>query len=168
MSMEIVDTLGFLLGSWQVERRIEDHRVGICGSFRGVATFARHGTDAPGLTQKLRFHEVGELRFGLFSGPCERRLEYVQQEGTGVQVLFANGRPFIDVDFSRGRSATTHHCGRDLYEISHFVRSGDVLEETWRVRGPMKDYEATTAMIRERTSSQSQFAEPAVMLTRHC
>jgi hypothetical protein len=156
-TMEIVDTLEFLLGSWRVERRIEDHQTGISGSFSGVATFAQlEHSDASCLEKKVRFHETGELSFGAFSGHCKRSLEYLQLEGTKVQIFFANGRPFIDFDFSRGPSRNTHPCGRDLYEISFFVRSNDVLEETWRVLGPMKDYEATATLAREHSFSQGE------------
>lgn len=41
--MEILDPLGFLLGSWRVERRIEDYRSSVNGTFDGIVTFAQLG-----------------------------------------------------------------------------------------------------------------------------
>jgi hypothetical protein len=152
--MEITDPLGFLLGSWRVERHIEDYRIGVAGTFKGLATFEplecggtlRLGTN-------VRYLETGELLFGAYRGHCQRSLEYVQREGTAAQILFANGRPFVDLDLSKGPSRSTHLCGFDHYEINFFAHSCDVLEEKWRVRGPMKDYEATTTLTRERRTT---------------
>ncbi|MHB8335506.1 MAG: DUF6314 family protein [Acidimicrobiales bacterium] len=68
--MEIVDTLGFLLGSWRVQRRIEDHQSGISGSFSGVATFTQLSRgDASRPEKQVRFYENGELSFGAFRLP---------------------------------------------------------------------------------------------------
>jgi hypothetical protein len=104
---------------------------------------------------------MGVLDFGTFHGPCERSLQYLSQKGTGVRVLFADGRPFIDVDLSRGGQRSTYHCGHDLYVISFVIHSEDVLCETWRTRGPTKDYEATTTLTREHNISQGQRARGA-------
>jgi len=148
--MEIFDALGFLLGSWRVQRHIEDRQIGISGAFKGVATFVQHeGGGASPLERKLRFHETGELDFGTFSGHSERCLEYIQHEGTQVRIYFASGRPFIDLDLSGGRSRSTHLCDLDTYEISFLARSDDVLEENWQVQGPMKNYVATATLRRE-------------------
>jgi hypothetical protein len=153
--MEIIDTLEFLLGSWRVERKIEDYQTRISGSFTGGATFAQlENLDGTCLEKRVRFQEAGTLSFGAFSGHCERSLEYHQREGTKVQAFFADGRPFIDFDVSRGSTHNTHSCGLDMYEISLFVRSNEVIEETWRVLGPMKDYAATTTLTREHTVSE--------------
>jgi hypothetical protein len=43
--MEIVDTLGFLHGTWRIARSIEDHRIGTRGSFKGMATLTEDSID---------------------------------------------------------------------------------------------------------------------------
>jgi hypothetical protein len=150
-TMEVLNAIGYLLGSWRVERRIDDHRNGVSGAFRGSATFVRLEDDSDAsVATKLRYREVGELNFGAHSGKSQRSLEYVSLEGAKVQIHFSDGRHFIDLDLSRGPSRSVHPCNLDQYEISFFARSNDVLEESWRVQGPAKDYEATTTLTRER------------------
>ena len=141
--MEIVDTLGFLRGTWAVVRSIEDHWIGIRGSFNGTATLRAEpiGRNVA-LEPRTRYAEVGELRFGTHTGQARRTLEYRQRDAATVMIYFANGRPFVDLDLSTGVWESDHLCGDDRHEIATVVRSENIVQERWRVRGPMTDYEA--------------------------
>lgn len=139
--MEIVDTLGFLLGTWQVDRSIEDHRSGTQGSFAGTAAFTC--TDG-----RAHYEESGELHFGAHVGETRRGLDYARSDATTVALLFTDGRPFVDLDLSTGAWRSIHLCGDDRYQITTLVRSADLIEERWWVAGPTKDYEAVTILTR--------------------
>ena len=147
--MEIVDTLGFLRGTWEIERSIEDHRARIRGSFKGSAILTEMsiGCDV-GLGARARYTEVGELRFGSHTGQARRTLEYRQLADMTVMVYFANGTPYVHLDLGTGAWQTDHLCGDDRHEISTFVRSDSIVEERWRVRGPATNYEAITMHTR--------------------
>jgi hypothetical protein len=148
--VEILDTLAFLLGSWSLERSIEDHRSGTRGSFSGSATLVWAGAE-PGLAsvRRARYDEAGELRFGAHTGPASRHLEYARQDGAAVMIYFADGRPFTDLDLRGGAWSTVHDCDEDRYEITTILRSDRVVEERWRVRGPSLSYDAITTLMRD-------------------
>jgi len=147
--MVINDTLGFLVGRWNLTRSLEDHRSGIAGSFEGNAVLAEAPPD-PGLSAGARAHyqETGELRFGCHRGPAQRSLEYTRQDNGIVMLHFTDGHYYADLDLSSGVWRATHLCGDDHYEITTFVRSRDVVQEHWRVRGPAKDYDAMATLLR--------------------
>lgn len=146
--MDVADTLTFLLGTWKLERSIEDHRSGEHGWFFGTATLETWPSGCGGCVSRGRYEEVGELRFGGYAGVATRRLEYRRLEGGAVTVHFEDGRPFVDLDLRPGRWCGFHECGKDRYELTTVVRSSAVLEETWRVRGPRKHYDAVTTLAR--------------------
>lgn len=147
--MVINDTLGFLTGRWNLTRLLEDRRSGIVGSFEGTAVLAKTQPGA-GLSAGVRAHyqETGELRFGGYRGPASRGLEYVRRNSAAVMLHFTDGGSFIDLDLSTGVWRATHLCGADHYDITTFVRSRDVVQEHWRVRGPAKDYDAIATLSR--------------------
>jgi hypothetical protein len=93
---------------------------------------------------------VGEVRFGTYTGQARRTLEYRQLDDVTVMIYFANGRPFVDLDLSTGAWQSDHLCGDDRHEIATFVRSGNIVEERWRVQGPMTNYEAIAIHTRVR------------------
>ena len=145
----IVDTLGFLLGTWRIARSIEDHQTGTRGSFEGTATL----TEAPigckaTLEARAHYDEAGELRFGTYTGQAHRSLEYRQLHDVTVMLYFADGRPFVDLDLSTGAWQSNHLCGDDRYEIATLLRSRNIVQERWRVQGPMTNYEAITIHTR--------------------
>jgi hypothetical protein len=146
--MVVIDTLDFLVGTWTVERSIEDHRSGISGYFQGravlVGSAAEEGTAA---VARASYHEAGELRYGAHVGPAWRSLEFVRLSGA-VMVYFTDGRPYIDLDLRSGAWQGEHQCVADHYEVRTVVRSLDELHELWRVRGPDTDYDATTTLRR--------------------
>ena len=84
-------------------------------------------------------------------------------------MLFADGRYFYHLDPRPGSWQARHDCGRDVYELSaRLPRPGSStpgssrpgssdagefeaaeFEERWRVRGPGKDYEIMTTLVRD-------------------
>jgi Family of unknown function (DUF6314) len=151
--MLIGDTLGFLLGRWDLSRSYTDHRSGTRGSFEGQAVVAMTGTggDAAGLA-RARYEETGQLRLGSHEGPAQRGLEYARQADGTLMLYRAGGEPFVELDLTSGAWHASHLCGEDHYEISTVVESPDVVQEYWRVTGPTKDYSAVTTMRRALTS----------------
>jgi Family of unknown function (DUF6314) len=146
VTMVVTDTLDFLVGTWKVERSIEDHSSGLSGHFQGTAVLAGVPQDAAAVT-RASYQETGELRFGDHAGPARRGLDYVRADGA-VMLYFADGRPYVDLDLRSGTWRAEHPCVADLYEVTTIVRSPDELRELWRVRGPDKNYDATTTLRR--------------------
>jgi hypothetical protein len=138
-------TLDFLLGTWSVERWIDDALSGDLGTFHGTATFVKEG-DEP----RVRFDEAGVVRFGEYSGRASRRLFFCEGLESPIDVSFADGHHFIGLDLREGSSSDHHQCANDGYDITTIVIDDDRIEERWRVRGPAKDYEAVTVMTRVR------------------
>ena len=149
--MEISDTLGFLLGTWEVSRSYTDRRSGTAPSFQGRAVLA---LDAAGLALDAagpdwaRYEETGQLCLGAQRSPASRSLHYARRPG-GTVMLYRPGRqPYVDLDLTGGAWDAVHPCGADRYEISTVVRSPGVVQEYWRVKGPEKDYTAVTTLRR--------------------
>lgn len=139
--MEVEDTLGYLAGRWALRRSLVDHRTGVTGSFAGdgeVQTLGPRG----------RYEERGRLRLGDHEGSVRRALDLVRSDGAAIDVRFTDGRPFFELDLSRGVAEAVHHCGRDRYELRFEVNAGDLLLEWWRVTGPHKSYDARTTWQR--------------------
>jgi hypothetical protein len=145
--MEVADTLAFLTGSWRLVRQIEDHRAATVGSFAGSAVWLpRHRRCGV-----ADYEEVGELRYGAYRGPAKRRLTYVGSPDGAVAIEFVDGRPFVGLDLRAGGWRSEHRCGEDRYQIATTVVSSTVVRERWQVRGPSKDYEAVTTLVRTRS-----------------
>jgi hypothetical protein len=115
--------------------------------FTGTARWTEHRSEIPH-ARLARLAEVGELVAGPHRGDARRALDYVQTDRRGVSIAFLDGRPFVDLDLAPGRWRAVHRCGRDDYEISTVAVGPDHLEERWRVRGPTKQYDATTRLTR--------------------
>jgi hypothetical protein len=150
----VPDALPFLLGAWHIDRRIDDHVMGVSGSFAGGGRWTPAGAElvhGPDLVHRaeLAYEERGELRFNGHRGPASRSLIYRGRPDGTADVLFADGRYFYHLDQRPGSWSARHDCGRDVYELSaRLLRSGS-FEERWRVRGPGKDYEIMTALVRD-------------------
>src|ERR1700683_2892111 len=147
-TMPVPDTLAFLRGRWRLERRVGDHRSGVCGTFPGDAEFA--ATDDPAV---LRYEERGELRFGGHAGPARRALLLRELPHGGADVRFADGREFYMLDLRSGMWTARHGCGADEYIVSYQVRTAGWLEECWHVTGPRKAYDTVTTLNRLDVSS---------------
>jgi hypothetical protein len=142
-----VTTLDFLLGTWSVERTIDDRLSGEAGTFHGTASFSREPGD-----ERVRFDESGVVRFGDYSGHATRLLYYSRGVDSSFNLSFANGHHFIQLLLTEGSSSDSHQCRSDEYHITTTVLSDDLLEERWRVLGPAKDYDALTRLMRVRPS----------------
>lgn len=148
-SSPALDTLTYLIGSWQIDRTIDDRRAGVTGSFRGMALVAGGpGAGRPAAGDQARYTETGTLRYGTHTGPAQRSLDVTRLAGGAVLLSFLDGRPYIELDLSTGVCERRHPCGEDTYDSVMVVRSPDELEERWLVRGPAKDYTAVTVLRR--------------------
>jgi hypothetical protein len=136
------DALAFLAGAWRIERRITDHALGVSGSFTGLARWVSSAGD-------LVYTEQGELSFNGHRGPASRSLTYRGRPDGTADVLFADGRYFYHLDPRPGRWQARHDCGRDVYELTARRLGTGSFEEHWRVRGPGKDYEIMTTLVRD-------------------
>jgi hypothetical protein len=148
----VTDTLDFLRGCWRIERRIADHRAGASGTFDGAARFEADSAEADsadvGGADVLAYHEHGQLRFGSHRGPASRSLVYRRRPDGTADVCFADGREFYRLDARPGAWQGHHLCGRDHYTVTGEVLDGQRFQERWRVRGPDKDYEIATMLVR--------------------
>ena len=88
------------------------------------------------------------MSLGSREGSARRSLEYVRQRGGAVMLYRPGSQPYVDLDLASGTWDAVHPCGADRYEVSTVVRSRDVVQEYWRVRGPDKDYTAVTTLRR--------------------
>ena len=139
--MEVRDTLVYLTGRWALTRDLVDHMTGVSGSFAGEARVQTYG-------RRGRYEEHGRVRLGTYEGRAERALELVGTDGSAVEVLFTDGRPFFELDLVSGTHRAVHECSADLYELEFEVGSADLLVERWRVRGPTKNFDARTRWLR--------------------
>jgi len=147
--MQIADTFNFLLGTWTLERSIADHRSRRSGAFSGRAVFVEVGSaKGPVPGGRARYGEEGVLRIGTYAGPASRRLGCTRLGSGAVMLYFADGRPFLRLDLRRGAWRSTHECGDDRYEVETVVQSESEVQESWRVRGPGKSYDAFTTLVR--------------------
>jgi Family of unknown function (DUF6314) len=147
-TIPVRDTLAFLCGRWRLERRLDDHRSGLCGTFTGDAEFA--ATDDPLV---LSYQEDGVLRFGGHTGPARRALMLRALPDGAADVRFADGREFYVLDLHSGQWTARHGCGADEYVVSCRVRAPGWLEERWHVTGPRKSYDTVTTLNRLDVSS---------------
>ena len=150
----VSDTLDFLLGAWSLERELTDHRTGAHGWFTGsaeVKLFDRARARASAALELTSvsavYRESGTLRFAGHEGPAERELRFLPAAGA-VQMLFSDGRPFANLDLRDGSCHARHDCRADRYELRFDLAGPDRLNESWRVLGPSKDYEALTSWSR--------------------
>ncbi|MFF1321270.1 DUF6314 family protein [Streptomyces chartreusis] len=153
----VPDALAYLAGGWRAERSVRDLASGDEGEFSGTTVFEplEDGEPPPGLPQGARrgllHRESGTFVWRGVPRPAERTLRFLPGSSRGtVDVRFADGRPFHDLDLSSGRHVADHPCSADLYRGEFTVRDADHWRSVWRVRGPAKDLVLTTDYARER------------------
>ncbi|WP_144764692.1 DUF6314 family protein [Curtobacterium sp. 9128] len=118
-----------LLGTWTLDRLVQDRRAGTSGTVTGTTTLALTGPDV------VTWTEVGTLVFDGRTTPVSRTL-LVRRSDTGWAVHFADGRPFHDWVWG---SPVLHDCAPDTYTG---VLGGDATRWTvrWDTLGPAKDH----------------------------
>ena len=131
-------TIGFLIGRWEIRRRVVDVERGLEGAFAGVALIEPDG-------EGLRWRERGRLRFGSYDGAAVREYRIVAA-ADGWIVEFADGRPFHPLDLDGG--PVEHVCGDDRYAGEYVVRGPDAFDVVWHVRGPRKHQRIESAYRR--------------------
>ncbi|MFJ9747701.1 DUF6314 family protein [Streptomyces chartreusis] len=149
----VPDALAYLAGGWRAERSVRDLASGDEGEFSGTTVFEplEDGEPSLGLPQGLLHRESGTFVWRGVPRPAERTLRFLPGSSPGtVDVRFADGRPFHDLDLSSGRHVADHPCSADLYRGDFTVRDADHWRSVWRVRGPAKDLVLTTDYARER------------------
>lgn len=130
-------TLHDFLGTWRIERAIED-RLGLPGRFTGLARLAPED-------EGLRYREEGILRLG-DGPPMAAHRDYLWRWADGqVEVLFADGRPFHAFRPEGRAPGTDHPCGRDLYCVTYDLTAWPRWTAEWTVTGPAKDYRMLSA-----------------------
>lgn len=158
----VPDALDFLRGTWRVQRRVADHAAGRSGTFDGVARFEALDDPAGGHGRPaLAYLEQGELRFGGHRGPASRSLIYRGRADGTADVCFADGREFYRLDPRSGSWQGRHECGLDHYAVAGRLLGSGMFEERWQVRGPAKDYEITTRLVRAEPGAEHDAATSA-------
>ncbi|MDX2540829.1 DUF6314 family protein [Streptomyces sp. WI04-05B] len=142
----VADALRYLAGSWRLERTVRDLAGTDEGTFTGMTTFSP--LDEGGL-RGLLHHESGTFVWQGVARPAERTLHFLPGLAPGtVDVRFADGRPFHDLDLTSGRWTTDHPCAADLYRGEFTALGTDRWRAVWRVTGPAKDLVLTSDYTR--------------------
>jgi hypothetical protein len=124
-----------LLGSWQLERTIDDTLAGDVSTVSGTLTLAERGPD------EVAWHEEGEWRHRGRVLPVYRDLAVVRR-AAGWWVLFSDGREFHP--WSPG-AEVVHPCGADT-DRGLVEGTPEAWRVTWTVHGPAKDYTMVTEL----------------------
>jgi hypothetical protein len=143
----VADVLGYLGGSWLVERAVRDLASGAEGRFTGTTVFGP--LEEPGSAHGLVHRESGTFVWQGTPRPAERTLRFLSGPSPATAVVrFSDGRPFHDLDLSTGRYVADHPCAADLYRGEFTVFGHDRWRTVWRVGGPAKDLVLTTDYTR--------------------
>ncbi|HIP77573.1 MAG TPA: hypothetical protein EYH07_03800 [Kiloniellaceae bacterium] len=128
---------GFLQGSWNLVRTIDDRRARQDGALTGTASFTAAGAE-------LVYQEEGRLVIGdpanpVYAGPVLQSYRYAFPAPPKAEVRFRDGRFFHDLDLSQGLWACTHLCDPDRYAGEFTVLDADRWRVVWTVTGPRKE-----------------------------
>ncbi|MET7887537.1 DUF6314 family protein [Streptomyces avermitilis] len=148
----VADALGYLTGSWRVERTVRDLAGGAEGHFTGTTVFSPLEDGDGGLLH----HESGTFVWQGAARPAERTLWFLPGETPGTSdVRFCDGRPFHGLDLTAGHHVADHPCAADLYRGEFTVYAEDHWRTVWRVGGPAKDLILTTDYAREEPTGRA-------------
>ena len=138
------DLVGFLAGSWRIDREYRDGGGHLIGAMTGTGHYTPD-------TSGLRYTERGTLNSAGYRGEGERRYRLIAQTASRAAIRFEDGRPFHMLDLSSGRAEVLHLCGDDRYGASYRAFGLGRWTLRWVVSGPRKEYaiesEYTRAII---------------------
>lgn len=127
--------LADLVGLWRLTRRIDDRRAGLVGQLAGTS---RWSPDDAGLRQD----EAGVLHYGP-APPMQAARSYLwRQDGAGLAVFFADGRPFHHLRPAGASDlclSDRHLCDPDIYDVTYDLSRWPDWTQVWHVTGPRKD-----------------------------
>ena len=134
-------TLSDFIGTWRLERQIDDRLTGAPLYFSGVAVLSPGGDG-------LLYHEQGALRpTGGQVMQSSRSYRWRAVDGR-IAVDFDDRRPFHEFDPVARIAEAQHWCDPDDYTVRYDLADWPLWQTHWRVRGPRKDYLMTSRYFR--------------------
>lgn len=127
-------------GTWRVTRTIDD-RLGPPGRFEGVAHFTPNA-------EGLHYSETGQLTLGDGPSFSATRTYLWRADGSLIEVLFPDHRPFHRFDPNAGGAGERHYCDPDIYDVIYDFSEWPHWTTTWEVTGPRKGYSMCTRFTR--------------------
>ena len=103
---------------------------------------------APGL-KTLLYSESGQLDYGAYSDLSEQSYLYEITGTHTAEVYFSDGRLFHHLDLKDGACDVSHLCGEDMYKGKYLLNTPNSLEIQWSVKGPRKNYELLSTLVKE-------------------
>ncbi|MDQ1731770.1 MAG: hypothetical protein QOK10_1929 [Pseudonocardiales bacterium] len=126
-----------LLGSWRLDRTIDDRLNSQRGCVHGTLTLT-------GADDSIDWFESGVMTWSGQPLAASRRLRIVR-DGAGWLVTFFDGKAFHPWSCD----AWVHHqCGADLYRGRIAVLDPERIRTVWQVSGPAKEHTITTRLRR--------------------
>lgn len=131
-----------LLGSWTLERTVDDRTTGETRSVDGSTTLSLLDDG------RVRWDENGVMRWSGHEVPVSRTL-FVEPRDDDWFVTFEDGRPFHPWSTE---TPVDHDCPPDVY-TGTITTDGDGAGTrswsiTWTARGPAKDYTMVSLLAR--------------------
>jgi hypothetical protein len=136
------EVFAVLSGGWKFRRQISDF-----GVVEGKASFAQEG-ECSSYSESGILEHVGGKSF-----VTEKEYQYFYNSNKKViEVYFVQAELraglFCELDFFQGRAVARHECGRDVYEVTYWVKDESYFEIFYRVRGAKKKYMSMTNFLR--------------------
>ena len=129
------------LGVWRFHRDIQDNTLLGAGIGQGEARFVLAG-------DTITYDETSEIAFAA-SPPLKGTRRYLwKPDACGVEIKFADGRPFHRLGLGSATATATHWCDPDQYDVVYDFSRWPNWTSRWHVKGPRKDYVMRTSYRR--------------------
>jgi len=125
-----------LSGTWKVARRI----IGENARFTGTLTFTPKGDD-------LIYKEQGTMRLPAAQLDAYRSYIY-RPKGDALEILYDDGRPFLNLVFKDGVATDIHQRDPDVYRATFKIKHANELICAYAVTGPRKNYFSVSRLTR--------------------